>query len=78
MQDRLNNGIETGIRHLTNQYGDEISKLIAHTVKGWDGESTAQKIELQVGKDLQYIRINGTIIGGLVGLFIHLFSVFIS
>ena len=78
MQDRLNNGIETGIRHLINQYGDEIGKLIAHTVKGWDGESTAQRIELQVGKDLQYIRINGTIIGGLVGLFIHLFSVFIS
>lgn len=78
MQEKINYGIELGIRHLVNQYGDEVGNLIAQTVRGWDGESTSQRIELHVGKDLQYIRINGTIIGGLVGMCIHLFSIFSS
>ena len=78
MRERFNKGIELGVTHLVNEYGDEIGKLIAHTVKGWEGEATAQRIELHVGKDLQYIRINGTIIGGLVGMGIHLFSLFLS
>jgi uncharacterized membrane-anchored protein YjiN (DUF445 family) len=48
--------------------------LIANTVEGWDPNDTADRIELQVGRDLQFIRINGTVVGGLVGLLIHTFS----
>ena len=40
-------------------------------VERWDGESTARKVELQVGRDLQFIRINGTLVGGLAGIVIH-------
>ena len=52
----------------------EIADLIAHTVEGWDAQETSDRIELQVGRDLQYIRINGTVVGGLVGLIIHLIA----
>ena len=49
----------------------EIADLISTTVAGWDADDTSERIELQVGRDLQYIRINGTVVGGLVGLLIH-------
>lgn len=48
-----------------------IGDLIANSVKSWDKEEISNKLELEIGKDLQYIRINGTIVGGLVGLFIY-------
>lgn len=51
--------------------GDEIAALISETVKAWDTAETTDRIELQVGRDLQFIRINGTLVGGLVGLIIH-------
>jgi len=44
-------------------------------VNRWDGREAARKIELHVGRDLQFIRINGTIVGGLVGVLIHAVSV---
>jgi uncharacterized membrane-anchored protein YjiN (DUF445 family) len=53
------------------EYGDEVGDLIAQTVSRWDAETTAHRIELQVGRDLQFIRINGTIVGGLAGLVIY-------
>ena len=53
------------------RYGDEITAIITQTVDRWDGKEAAGKIELHVGRDLQFIRINGTIVGGLVGLVIH-------
>ncbi|HNJ78588.1 MAG TPA: DUF445 domain-containing protein [Marmoricola sp.] len=53
------------------RYGDELTTVITHTIKQWDGREAARKIELHVGRDLQYIRINGTIVGGLVGVTIH-------
>ena len=49
--------------------------MITHTVNRWDGKEAARKIELHVGRDLQFIRINGTIVGGLVGVLIHAVSV---
>lgn len=49
----------------------EVAKLIATTVREWDPDTMASKIEQEIGDDLQYIRINGTIIGGLAGLMIH-------
>ena len=45
--------------------------MITHTVDRWDGAEAARRIELHVGRDLQFIRINGTVVGGLVGLVIH-------
>ena len=57
------------------RYGDELTAVITHTVNRWDGKEAARKIELHVGRDLQFIRINGTIVGGLVGVAIHTVSV---
>ena len=48
----------------------QIGVFIAQVVAGWDTRSVVDKLELQVGKDLQYIRVNGTLVGGLVGLVI--------
>jgi uncharacterized membrane-anchored protein YjiN (DUF445 family) len=56
-------------------YGHEIAKVISATVDRWDGREAAERIELHVGRDLQFIRINGTIVGGLAGLAIHTFNV---
>ena len=57
------------------RYGTELTAVITHTVDRWDGREAARRIELHVGRDLQFIRINGTIVGGLVGLVIHTVSV---
>ena len=58
-----------------DRYGDELTAVITHTIDRWDGKEAAQRIELYVGRDLQFIRINGTIVGGLVGVLIHTVSV---
>jgi len=52
----------------------DVGLLIADTVRDWDTETITRRIEQQVGEDLQYIRINGTLIGGLVGLAIYTIS----
>ena len=56
---------------VVQRYGDELTAVITHTIDRWDGKEAARKIELHVGRDLQFIRINGTIVGGLVGVVIH-------
>ena len=60
------------------RYGDELTAVITHTIDRWDGKEAARKIELHVGRDLQFIRINGTIVGGLVGVLIHTVSVLVN
>ncbi len=60
--------------YLVSRYQDEVADLIASTVAAWDPEITAQRVELAIGRDLQFIRINGTIVGGLVGMTIYLIS----
>jgi len=57
---------------VVDRYQGEVGQLIAQTVAGWDPAVTSQRIELAIGKDLQFIRINGTLVGGLVGLLIYL------
>jgi len=52
-------------------YGDAIVRLVSETVRGWDAQTITRRLENAVGRDLQYIRINGTVVGGLVGLVIH-------
>jgi uncharacterized membrane-anchored protein YjiN (DUF445 family) len=53
-------------------YGGSIVKLVSETVRGWDARTVTNRLEAAVGRDLQYIRINGTLVGGLVGLLLHL------
>ncbi|GAA2124279.1 DUF445 domain-containing protein [Nocardioides bigeumensis] len=57
------------------RYGAEVTTVITHTIERWDGKEASRRIELHVGRDLQFIRINGTIVGGLVGVLIHTFTV---
>jgi len=59
------------------RYGAELTTVITHTIQRWDGEEAARRIELHVGRDLQFIRINGTVVGGLVGVLIHAVTVLI-
>jgi uncharacterized membrane-anchored protein YjiN (DUF445 family) len=56
------------------EYGDELVRIVSDTIRGWDARTVTDRIEAAVGRDLQYIRINGTLIGGLVGLTIHAVS----
>jgi uncharacterized membrane-anchored protein YjiN (DUF445 family) len=56
---------------VVERYRREVGDLIATTVAGWDPEATSQRFELAVGRDLQFVRINGTLVGGLVGLAIY-------
>ncbi|MET8520948.1 DUF445 domain-containing protein [Nocardioides sp. NBC_00163] len=57
--------------YVVKRYGREATTVITHTIQRWDGKQAARRIELFVGRDLQFIRINGTIVGGLVGVIIH-------
>jgi len=59
---------------LVARYQDEVADLISSTVAAWDPELTSRRVELAIGRDLQFIRINGTIVGGLAGLLIYLLS----
>jgi uncharacterized membrane-anchored protein YjiN (DUF445 family) len=63
---------------VVDRYGAELTAVITHTIERWDGREAARRIELHVGRDLQFIRINGTIVGGLVGVLIHAVSVLIG
>ena len=71
LQRKVDDWVERAIGYIVDRYRSEVGDLIANTVERWDGESTAEKMELQVGRDLQFIRINGTLVGGLAGIVIH-------
>lgn len=72
--ERVNGWVESAVLYAAEEYRDEVALLISHTVAQWDPADTSRKIELQVGRDLQFIRINGTLVGGLVGLFLYTIS----
>ena len=59
---------------LADNYADEVTSIISETIERWDADEASDKIELMVGKDLQYIRLNGTIVGALAGLAIYTVS----
>jgi uncharacterized membrane-anchored protein YjiN (DUF445 family) len=63
--------VEQVVGYLVDQYRSELADLVTGTVRSWDTEQTSRKIELQVGRDLQWIRVNGTVVGGLAGLLIY-------
>lgn len=71
LRGRLDRTVADVVVFGVSRYGAELTAVITHTIERWDGREAARKIELHVGRDLQFIRINGTIVGGLVGLLIH-------
>jgi uncharacterized membrane-anchored protein YjiN (DUF445 family) len=71
---KIDGWAEASAGYLIRTYGHEAADLISGTIDGWDPEATAERIELQIGRDLQFIRINGTLVGGLAGLVIHCLS----
>ena len=77
-QARLNRQIRAVARHLLLAYRLEIGAYIERVVRKWDSTTLVERLEMQVGKDLQFIRINGTLVGGLVGLFIFVASKWIA
>jgi uncharacterized membrane-anchored protein YjiN (DUF445 family) len=68
---KLDDWIIGAVLRIVEQHRHEVGQLIAHTVSAWDPDETSQRIELQVGRDLQFIRINGTLVGGMVGLILY-------
>jgi uncharacterized membrane-anchored protein YjiN (DUF445 family) len=74
LADKIERWVESLVVYASQEYRHQFGQLIAHTVSRWDPEVTSTKIELQIGRDLQFIRINGTIVGGLAGLVIYCVS----
>jgi uncharacterized membrane-anchored protein YjiN (DUF445 family) len=68
---RIDGYIEDAVAYLVGRYGNELTTVITDTIDRWDGREAANRIELHVGRDLQFIRINGTLVGGLAGLLIY-------
>ncbi len=71
MQKQVNDWVELALLHLVGRYRGSVVSVISDTVESWDTDVTTRRVELQVGRDLQFIRINGTLVGGLVGLIIY-------
>lgn len=57
--------------HVVDNYRDPLSEIVSETIESWDAAATSRRIELNIGTDLQYIRVNGTLVGGLVGLALY-------
>ncbi|MBZ5735921.1 DUF445 domain-containing protein [Nocardioides sp. TRM66260-LWL] len=75
LRQRLDGLAADAVVFAVDRYGRELTSVITSTIERWDGREAAERIELHVGRDLQFIRINGTIVGGLVGVLIHAISV---
>lgn len=74
LQARVDSTVSDAASWLVTTYGNELSSVISHTIQRWDGRDASKRIELYVGRDLQFIRINGTVVGALAGLVIHAVS----
>lgn len=74
LQESIDRWVVDAVGYVAEQFRGEVADLIASTVERWDADETAERLELQVGRDLQFIRINGTIVGGLCGLVIYTLS----
>ena len=69
--EKIDGWVIGAVLSVVEQHRGEVGQLIAQTVSSWDPQETSRRIELLVGRDLQFIRINGTLVGGLVGLLIY-------
>jgi uncharacterized membrane-anchored protein YjiN (DUF445 family) len=75
---RLEAWLHRSVIYAVEEYGDEFTVLIQRTVAEWDASSAARRIEVAVGRDLQFIRINGTVVGAIAGLGIHALGIVLS
>ena len=71
IQDSIERMVESGARALADQFHDELAGLVTGTIRRWDASQTSSQLELLLGRDLQFIRINGTVVGAGVGLVLH-------
>jgi uncharacterized membrane-anchored protein YjiN (DUF445 family) len=71
LQERIERVVDSAARGLADQFHDELAGLVTNTIQRWDGEQTSTQLELLLGRDLQFIRINGTVVGCAVGLALH-------
>ena len=71
LQTQINRFARRTLVGIATRYGDQIVRLVSETVKRWDAGTVTERIESAVGRDLQFIRINGTLVGGLMGVAIH-------
>lgn len=76
-QDKIDRFVRYSAYKLILKNSKKAGELISNTVGNWEGRALSEKLELEVGKDLQFIRINGTLVGGLVGLLLYMISKFI-
>ena len=76
LNDSLNQKLKQWAIDISSTQGEAVGEMVSETIKSWDASTVVSQIENAVGRDLQFIRINGTIIGGLVGLMIHTISEF--
>ncbi len=75
LREALNQHLLDGAERLTSRLREGVTTHIAQTVKGWDERHLVEQLELSVGRDLQFIRFNGTLVGGLIGLLLHALTV---
>jgi uncharacterized membrane-anchored protein YjiN (DUF445 family) len=75
LQARIERMVEQAARGLADQFHDELAGLVTGTIQRWDGEQTSFQLELLLGRDLQFIRINGTVVGAAVGLILHAIAI---
>jgi uncharacterized membrane-anchored protein YjiN (DUF445 family) len=78
VQETLNRRLRMLLSEISGRHGRDVGGLISETIRSWDTKTVVEKLEQNVGPDLQYIRINGTVIGGLIGLAIHQITVLIT
>lgn len=71
LRERLEQRVVGAATYLADNYAGEVTSIIGETVERWDAQEASDRIELMVGKDLQFIRVNGTIVGALAGLAIY-------
>jgi uncharacterized membrane-anchored protein YjiN (DUF445 family) len=71
---RVAEAVEHAVSYVAERFNGEIADLVKGTIARWDGEETSRRLELLLGPDLQYIRINGTVVGAAAGLVLYVFS----
>ena len=71
MRSAINQFARRAVVGVAASYGGSMVKLVSETIRGWNARTITARLEAAVGRDLQYIRINGTLVGGMVGLVLH-------
>jgi uncharacterized membrane-anchored protein YjiN (DUF445 family) len=78
LEGRIEQRLQAAVRYAVENYGNAVVALISRTVAGWEAADASARIEAAVGRDLQFIRINGTVVGALAGLVIHAVAVLLG